>query len=304
MRNQILHALLIASILASPAAMPCKAFGEVDRAAVENYKKLKSKDILLRVEKGRVFVMVANNRWETAKTNLKIIAGDKLKIEPGTIATLDFYGEFDIHIPESEMTTVDPAGVTQLINGALFRTVYRDGTYVSEVVREPSKMAQYKFRGALKDRDKQLEYAKNKLYKREMNFENEVAVKQGEEANYLRARISQAKNFGNGFVMNYKDSEYKQSIDHDIAWIERERRRLEVDVLEKMAASEALKKAIATNLANSGGTLDVSADKKKLDDMNSSIRAYTQKLDYSSEHLRELYEMQNKINLKPKNREW
>jgi len=301
MRNHILLILLvIISILSSISAV-C---AEIDAYAVANYKKLHSKDIILNVEKGRVYIMVSLNKWEIARTNLKLLAGDKLKIEPKTIATINFYDEFDMHIPESEMTTVEAAGITQLLNGALFRTIYKDGSYISEVVKAPSKVAQYKFRGAIAERDLKMEYSKNKLYKKEKNFDAEISARQNEEANYLRARISQAKNFGNGFTMNYKDSEFKQSLDRDIDYIEREKRRLEVDVIKKMALTESLKSSIAANLANSGGLLDVSASQKQLADMSSQIRVYTQKLDYANDLLRDLYEKQNKINLKPKTREW
>ncbi len=274
---------------------------EVDGYALENYKKLKSKDILLHIEKGTVYVMVGRNRWDAAKNNLKLITGDKLKVVPGTIATINFYDEFDINLPESELTTIEPAGITQLINEALFRTTYKDGTYVSDVVYEPSKLAQYKFRGAIKDRDLKLEYSKNKIEKKSNAVVIEDANRQREKNKVLRDRVMQAKNFGNGFTFNYENAEKKINNDNRIFSFDREKQMVEREIYSKMSAAAVLQKIIVSRKA---AGVSAAVEEARLNELNNQLRDYTQKLEYINVTLRAVNEEQNKLKLKPKTKEW
>ncbi len=274
---------------------------EVDGYALENYKKLKSKDIVLRVEKGTVYVMVGRNRWDAAKNNLKLITGDKLKVIPGTIAVINFYDEFDINLPESELTTIEPAGITQLINEALFRTTYKDGTYISEAVYEPSKLAQYKFRGAIQNRDLKLEYSKNKIEKKSNAVLIEDAHRQREKNKALRDRVMQAKNFGNGFTFNYENAEKKINNDNRIFSFEREKQMVEREIYSKMSAAAVLQKIIVSRKA---AGVSAAVEEAQLNDLNNLLRGYTQKLEYINVTLRAFNEEQNKLKLKPKTKEW
>jgi len=293
---------LVALPLAATDASAKVTKKKVDDRTLETYKKLRTKDILLNIERGQVYLMVAPNRWEIAKTNFKLVSGDKLKITPGTVATINFYDEFDIHVPESEMTTIDPAGITQLINGALFQTTYKDGTYVSEVIKEPSLYAQYQFRGPEKDRDKKLAYSKNVLLnKKRADFDTDVAAKEREEGNYIRARVAQARGFGTGFSLNYNFNEQKMSIDRNINYLEQEKRSYELDVMKNMAVTENFKTVIDKRRAEG---LNVTADVATLKTQEEAIREHSLSLGYIDTVLRDLYEKQNKINLKPKDREW
>ncbi len=274
---------------------------EVDRYAIESYKKLRSKDIILRIEQGMVYVMVGRNRWDAAKSNLKLITGDKLKVTPGTIASVNFYDEFDITLPESEMTTIEPAGITQLINEALFRTTYKDGTYVSEVVKEPSKLAQYKFRGAIKDRDLKMQYSKSRIEKKSNAELLEQSHREREQNVYMRARVMQARNFGNGFAMNYENAEKKIIDDNRVFMFEREKQRIERDIFAKMAAAASLQKIIVKRAADG---ISAAAEEAQLNQLNSELRHYTQKLEYINISLRDINEEVNKLKLTPKAKEW
>lgn len=273
----------------------------VDGYALENYKKLRSKDIVLRIEKGTVYVMVGRNRWDAAKNNLKLITGDKIKVVPGTIATINFYDEFDINLPESELTTIEPAGITQLINEALFRTTYKDGAYVSDVVYEPSKLAQYKFRGAIKDRDLKLEYSKNKIEKKSNAVLIQDAHRQREKNKVLRDRVMQAKNFGNGFTFNYENAEKKINNDNRIFSFEREKQMVEREIYSKMSAAAVLQKVIVSRKA---AGVSAAVEEAQLNELNNQLRGYTQKLEYINVTLRAVNEEQNKLKLKPKTKEW
>jgi phage gp46-like protein len=273
----------------------------LDAYALESYKKLKSKDIVLTIEKGVVYVMVGRNRWDAAKNNLKLITGDKLKVVPGTIASINFYDEFDINLPESELTTIEPAGITQLINEALFRTTYKDGTYVSDVVYEPSKLAQYKFRGAIADRDLKLEYSKNRIEKKSNAVLIEEARRQREKNKVLRDRVMQAKNFGNGFTFNYENAEKKINNDNRIFSFEREKQMVEREIYSKMSAAAVLQKIIVSRKA---AGVSAAAEEAQLNELNNQLRGYTQKLEYINVTLRAVNEEQNKLKLKPKTKEW
>ncbi|HOD39799.1 MAG TPA: hypothetical protein PKW98_07095 [Candidatus Wallbacteria bacterium] len=274
---------------------------ETDNYAVESFKKLRSRDIVLTIEKGTVYIMVGPNRWDAAKNNVKLITGDKLKVVPGTIASVNFYDEFDIHLPESELTTIEPAGITQLINEALFRTTYKDGTYVSDVVREPSRLAQYKFRGAIKNRDLKLEYSKNKIAKKSNAEVIERVHKEREENNYLRGRVMQARNFGNGFTLDYLNAESKINNDNRINSCEREKQRIERDVYAKMSQAASLTKIIIKRKADG---VSAAAEEAQLNALNASLRDITQELEYININLRGINEEQNKLNLTPKAKEW
>ncbi len=273
----------------------------VDGHAVETYKKLHSKDIILNIEKGTVYLMVGRNRWDVAHNNLKLVTGDKLKVMPGTIAVINFYDEFDINLPESEMTTIEPAGITQLINEALFRTTYKDGTYVSDVVYEASKLAQYKFRGMPVNRDLKLEYCKNKIAGK-TNSELLEQNRQIREKNIkLRGRVMQARNFGNGFTLDYDNAERKIINDNRIFTFEREKQLIEREIFEKMSRTANLRMIIAARAA-SGVT--AAAEEAELEALNALLRDCTQKLEYINSSLRNINEQQNKLKLKPLSREW
>lgn len=302
----VLAAAMALALIALPSAAPDASAKvtkkKVDERTLATYKKLRSKDIILCVEHGQVYIMVAPNRWEIAKTNLKLVSGDKLKIRPGTVAIVNFYDEFDMHVPESEMTTIDPAGITQLINGALFQTTYKDGTYVSEVIKEPTDYARYQFRGPSKERDKKLAYSKDTLLNKDRaDFDTDMAAKEREQGNYIRARIAQARGFGTGFCLDYNRNEQKYSIDRNIDYLEREKRSYELDVMKRMAVTENYKVVIAKRKAEG---LNVSADLATLAAQEEAVRDYSLSLGYLDIMLRNLYEKQNKINLKPKDREW
>lgn len=294
-----LAAVLICVFFGAPHSSAAKL--EIDSDAAESFKKLKSRDIVLTIEKGTVYIMVGPNRWDAAKNNVKLITGDKLKVVPGTIANVNFYDEFDIHLPESELTTIEPAGITQLINEALFRTTYKDGTYVSDVVREPSKLAQYKFRGAIKNRDLKLEYSKNKIAKKSNAEVIERVHKEREENNYLRGRVMQARNFGNGFTLDYLNAESKINNDNRINTFEREKQRIEREVYAKMAQAAALTKIIIKRKTDG---VSSAAEEAQLDALNASLRDKTQELEYININLRGINEEQNKLNLTPKVKEW
>jgi len=294
-----LAAVLICVFFGAPHSSAAKL--EIDSYAAESFKKLKSRDIVLTIEKGTVYIMVGPNRWDAAKNNVKLITGDKLKVVPGTIANVNFYDEFDIHLPESELTTIEPAGITQLINEALFRTTYKDGTYVSDVVREPSKLAQYKFRGAIKNRDLKLEYSKNKIAKKSNAEVIERVHKEREENNYLRGRVMQARNFGNGFTLDYLNAESKINNDNRINSFEREKQRIEREVYAKMAQAAALTKIIIKRKTDG---VSSAAEEAQLDALNASLRDKTQELEYININLRGINEEQNKLNLTPKVKEW
>ena len=293
--------VVIAALAGCYGEVICAEKLDVDRYALESYKKLKSKDIILHIEQGMVYVMVGRNRWDAAKSNLKLITGDKLKVTPGTIAIVNFYDEFDIHLPESEMTTIEPAGITQLINEALFRTTYKDGTYVSEVVKEPSKLAQYKFRGAIKDRDLKMQYSKNRIEKKSNAELLEQSHREREQNTYMRARVMQARNFGNGFAMNYENSEKKIIDDNRVFMFEREKQRIERDIFAKMSAAASLQKIIVKRAADG---ISAAAEEAQLNGLNSELRHYTQKLEYINISLRDINEELNKLKLTPKAKEW
>lgn len=280
---------------------PVSAAKKIEEKAVETYKKLRTKDITLTIEKGVVYIMVGNNRWDAARTNLKLLCGDKLKLIPGTIAIINFYDEFDIHLSESEMTTIEPAGITQLINEALFRTTYKDGAYISEVVKEPSKLAQYKFRQAIKNRDLKLEYAKTTLVKKSPSRESDEMSERSEKTSRIRTRVMQARNFGNGFTPDYSNSEKKLINDEYITYFEREKERVEKDMYNKMASSESLKQTI---IKRTGDGLNIVSEQKQLDALYGALRENALKLDYINTSLRGINEAQNKLKLTPKNKEW
>lgn len=309
----LLRAASRVAVLALAAAAFCAAvFGivndchgagklAVDEYAVENYKKLRSKDIVLHIEQGTVYVMVGRNRWDAARNNLKLACGDKLKVMPGTIASADFYGEFDIHLPESEMTTIEPAGITQIINEALFRTTYKDGTYVSEVVKEPSKLAQYKFRGAIRNRDLKMEYTKNRIEKKSNAELLEETRRDKENNRYMRERVMQARNFGNGFTMSYASSEKKIIADNRVFMFEREKQRIEREVFAQMTSVSSLQKIIAKRAADG---VPAAAEEARLAELNASLRDLTRKLEYINITLRDENENLNKLKLTPKAKEW
>lgn len=296
----VLVCLTCIMIFAS-SAVYCGELKNSEKKIYETYKKLKSKDIILTVMQGNAYVMVSPTRWERALTGVKLLVGDKLKITEDAVAVINFYDEFDIKVPASEMTTIEPDGLTQLINGALFKTAYKDGAYISEVVKEPSKAAQYKMKSQMQKRDSELSYAKNKYSMKEEAFRKAAAENETNEGNYLRARVAQARNFGNGFALNYNESENKLAGDKNSNYLVYEKQRLEREIMFEMTTAENLKAAI-NQKKNSG--LNYTNEQQLLDQANMKLRELMQKADITESEIKKIRETNNKINFNSSKKEW
>lgn len=274
----------------------CK--NNIDENVVNEYKKLKSKNIILNIESGIVYVMVGVNRWDIAPNKLKLVVGDKLKVMPSTIASINFYDEFDINLSESELITIEPYGIVQMINGAMFKTTYKNGIYVSEVIKAPSKINELKFKGIPLKRDLKSEYSKTKTKFKTYTKENEEKRQLENSCNNIRLRVMQAKNFGNEFNNNLVEAEYKIKNDKKIMVYDNEKEKIFQKLNEDLALSLALKKVIDQR-TNDGILAD--NEKNQLNLLSSKLDNQIKKFDYINETLKNTIHLTNdELNLTPK----